>query len=162
MPNPDDPRAECLRESDCDTVNVTVYCHIVIDSQEKKLSIGELVQASGVSRRTVRYYVQRGLLAPPLGAGRGHFYRPDHLEKLLLIKELQGRGLGLEQIRVRLEGGGGADRVKRLPTPAIELATRIRLPGGIEILLSHGTRPPRPAQVRALAEAAARILTEGE
>lgn len=131
-------------------------------SEEKTFSIGELVQASGVSRRTVRYYVQRGLLPPPEGAGRGHFYRPGHLEKLLLIKELQERGLGLEQIRVRLEGGPGRARTKAPPAPEIELATRIRIAGGVEIILSHGTRPPRPAQVRALAEAAARILTEGD
>lgn len=131
------------------------------DSSEQRLAIGELVQASGVSRRTVRYYVQRELLPPPEGAGRGHFYLPSHLEKLMLIKELQGQGLGLEQIRVRLEGGR-PDPAVSVPAPAIELITRIHINSSVEILLSHGTKPPRPAQVRALAEAAAQILAEGE
>ena len=132
------------------------------DAQDRKLAIGELVQASGVSRRTVRYYVQRGLLPPPEGAGRGHYYRPEHLTRLLEIKELQGRGLGLEEIRERLAGGAVPERRLRAPDVEIELATRIRVAPGIEVLLTHGTKPPRPAQVRALAEAAARILAEGD
>ena len=131
-------------------------------TQDRKYGIRELVQASGVSRRTVRYYVQRGLLPPPEGAGRGHYYRPDHLERLLLIKEMQGRGLGLEEIRVRLDGGDRAAPPPALELPEIELATRIRIADGVELLLSHATEPPRPAQVRALAEAAARILRNGE
>ena len=134
------------------------------DAPDRKLSIGELVQASGVSRRTVRYYVQRELLPPPLGAGRGHYYRPDHLERLLLINEMQGQGLDLSQIRDRLSRGPVVARPTsdRVPAPRIELATHIRLLPGVEVVLSHGTKPPRPAQIRALAEAAARILTEGE
>jgi DNA-binding transcriptional MerR regulator len=141
---------------------MTVYCRIMSGTQERKYGIRELVQASGVSRRTVRYYVQRGLLPPPEGAGRGHFYRTEHLERLLLIKELQGRGLGLAQIRVRLDAGDRTEPERPLPLPEIELATRIRIADGVELILSHGTEPPRPAQVRALAEAAARILGNGE
>ena len=134
---------------------------MMTDDRERKYGIRELVQASGISRRTIRYYVQRGLLPPPEGAGRGHYYRPDHLETLLAIKEWQGKGLGLEQIRVRLEGGGEVKAPARFPTPEIELATRIRVGSGVELILSHGEKAPRPAQVRALAEAAARILGNG-
>ena len=131
------------------------------DKQKRKYGIRELVQASGISRRTVRYYVQRGLIPPPEGAGRGHYYRPEHLEKLLAIKELQGKGLGLEEIRARFDGGGRAVPAVEFPSPQIELATRIRVAPGVELILSHGAEAPRPAQVRALAEAAARILTDG-
>jgi len=131
------------------------------DEQERKYGIRELVQASGISRRTVRYYVQRGLIPPPEGAGRGHYYRPEHLEKLLAIKELQDRGLGLEQIRSRFDGGGRMEPAVELPTPEIELATRIRVAPGVELILSHGAQAPRLAQVRALAEAAVRILVDG-
>jgi DNA-binding transcriptional MerR regulator len=131
-------------------------------SQERKYGIRELVQASGVPRRTVRYYVQRGLLPPPEGAGRGHYYLPEHLERLRTIKDLQGRGLCLEEIRARLDDGGTEAVRTGVPEPEIELATRIRLGEGVELLLSHGQEPPRPAQVKALAAAAARILGNGE
>ena len=58
-------------------------------------------------------------------------------------------------------GGGQAEPATELPTPEIELATRIRVVPGVELILSHGAEAPRPAQVRALAEAAARILADG-
>jgi DNA-binding transcriptional MerR regulator len=127
------------------------------ERRERTFGIRELVQASGVPRRTIRYYVQRGLLPPPEGRGRGHFYRESHLETLLRIKELQGRGQRLSEIGARLEGGG-----EEPPAPRVELASRIVVADGVELLLAHGTAPPHPAQVRALAEAAARILHRGD
>jgi len=33
----------------------------------KRFSVGELAELGGVSRRTVRYYVQEGLIPAPLG-----------------------------------------------------------------------------------------------
>lgn len=33
-----------------------------------------MAELGGVSRRTVRYYVQEGLLSAPLGVGRGRHY----------------------------------------------------------------------------------------
>jgi hypothetical protein len=46
------------------------------DSQpsDRPQSIGELADATGVSRRTVRFYVQRGLIDPPVGLGRASHY----------------------------------------------------------------------------------------
>ena len=71
---------------------------------DRKYSIGELADLAGVSRRTIRYYVQRGLVPPPLGAGRGHYYTGEHLQRLLSIKLLQDRGLSLEEIERQLAG----------------------------------------------------------
>ena len=51
-----------------------------------RYAIGELATLGGVSRRTVRYYVQEGLISAPLGLGRGNHYTPDHLEQLLRVK----------------------------------------------------------------------------
>ena len=65
---------------------------------EGAYSIGELAAAGGVSRRTVRFYVQRGLLAPPLGLGRGARYGQAHLERLLEIRASHERGLALHDL----------------------------------------------------------------
>jgi DNA-binding transcriptional MerR regulator len=85
---------------------------------ERHFSIGELAELAGISRRSVRYYVQRSLIPPPLGAGRGHYYTEEHLQRLLSIKLLQERGLSLEEIERHLGGGGsgaarGGERVSR-------------------------------------------------
>jgi len=69
-----------------------------------ELSIGELAQRAGVTRRTIRYYVEIGLLAPPEGAGKAALYGQPHLERLETIKELQAYRLSLEEIRDRLAG----------------------------------------------------------
>ena len=69
-----------------------------------ELSIGELAQSSGVTRRTIRYYVEIGLLPPPSGPGKAAVYGGDHLERLDLIKKLQSMRLSLEEIREQLSG----------------------------------------------------------
>ena len=69
-----------------------------------ELSIGELAGQSGVTRRTIRYYVEIGLLPPPSGAGKAAVYGEDHLDRLSLIKKLQSMRLSLEEIRDELAG----------------------------------------------------------
>jgi DNA-binding transcriptional MerR regulator len=69
-------------------------------------SIGDLAAAAGVSRRTLHFYVQRGLLQPPAGRGRGARYTDAHLARLLQIKTWQEQGMPLQEIRERLEGRG--------------------------------------------------------
>ena len=57
-----------------------------------RYAIGDLADLGGVSRRTVRYYVQEGLLPAPFGVGRGNHYGPEHLDQLLRVKALQEWG----------------------------------------------------------------------
>ena len=64
-------------------------------------SIGDLAAAGGVSRRTVRFYVQRGLLAPPLGLGRGARYTEAHLDRLREVRTGHDHGLPLRELRGR-------------------------------------------------------------
>jgi DNA-binding transcriptional MerR regulator len=63
----------------------------------------DLCQQSGVTTRTVRYYVQQGLLPSP-GLGAGARYGQGHLARLRLIRRLQSEHLPLAEIRRRLEG----------------------------------------------------------
>jgi DNA-binding transcriptional MerR regulator len=72
-------------------------------------SVGTLADAAGVSRRTVRFYVERGLLPPPEGLGRGAHYTGEHLARLLQIKGWQEAGVTLEEM---------LDRVGREPEVA--------------------------------------------
>ena len=69
-------------------------------SNSSTYTINELAQRAQVSRRTVRYYVQRGLLEPPEGKGRGSHYTARHLQHLLYIRDQQLKGIALEEIDV--------------------------------------------------------------
>src|SRR5215510_2404835 len=74
------------------------------NQDERYYGIEELAELGGVTRRTVRYYVQRGLLPTPLGTGRGPHYTPAHLQRLIHIRQLQETGVPLAEVAVRLDG----------------------------------------------------------
>ena len=66
--------------------------------------LDELAKAAGTSPRTVRYYVQRGLLPPPSFRGKDSSYSREHLVRLQAIKKLQDAYLPLDAIAAELEG----------------------------------------------------------
>ncbi|MBP1634901.1 MAG: hypothetical protein H6Q10_1475 [Acidobacteria bacterium] len=102
-------------------------------------SIGDLAAAAGVSRRTLHFYVQRGLLPPPEGRGRGARYTDDHLARLLQIKGWQEQGLPLEEIRGRLTGDRRAAFLVRRE-PGAHPGWALVLPGG------RPAEPPAPVE----------------
>ena len=58
----------------------------------------ELSEVSGVPTRTIRFYIAKGLLPPPLVGGRSACFGEEHLKGLERIKTLQGQGRTLAQI----------------------------------------------------------------
>lgn len=70
----------------------------------KKYRVGELSKKAGVTKRTVHYYVNRGLIPPPEGSGQNSYYTDNHLTRILLIKRLQEKFLPLEKIRSIITG----------------------------------------------------------
>ena len=68
----------------------------------QEYKIGELAEKSGVSRRTIHYYLSRGLLPSPKGVGPQSFYTEEHLLRLDLLKKLQEKYWPLDKIREHL------------------------------------------------------------
>jgi Ca-activated chloride channel family protein len=64
--------------------------------------LAELAAAAGVSPRTVRYYVQRGLIPAPPFKGPDTVYGEEHLRRLKAIRVLQARFMPLDAIQVEL------------------------------------------------------------
>ena len=71
------------------------------------LDLTGLADRAGVSIRTVRYYIQQGLLPKPEARGPGAHYTEEHLDRLLLIKRLQREHLPLAEIRRVLDSSAG-------------------------------------------------------
>lgn len=61
--------------------------------------ISELADKAGVTKRTIHYYISKGLLLPPEGSGVNSLYNDKHLEIILLIKKLQAEYMPLNKIR---------------------------------------------------------------
>ncbi len=65
--------------------------------------LDELARAAGISPRTVRYYVQRGLLPAPAFKGKDTSYGREHLVRLRAIRKLQDAFFPLDAIAAELE-----------------------------------------------------------
>ena len=64
------------------------------------MRIGELSRKSGVAIETIRYYERQRLLSPPGRTAAGYrSYTPAALERLRFIKQTQGLGFALKEIR---------------------------------------------------------------
>src|SRR6184192_4221483 len=103
------------------------------NGHERCYGIAELAELGGVTRRTVRYYVRRGLLPAPLGTGRGPHYTQAHLERLIHIRQLQEAGVPLAEIAAQLDGV--PQTPVRPPETLIERSTWMRfvLADGVEL-----------------------------
>jgi DNA-binding transcriptional MerR regulator len=64
--------------------------------------LDELASRAGITPRTVRYYVQRGLLSAPVFRGADTAYNEQHLLRLRAIRRLQERFFPLDAIQVEL------------------------------------------------------------
>jgi len=125
-------------------------------SDGPRYAIGDLAELGGVSRRTVRYYVQENLLPAPLGVGRGNHYDQAHLDRLLQVKALQEAGRSLEDIRRVLKsppgGRAGALEDRRAAEPVSRaLWRRLVLADGVELHVAGSVRLPPPGKLNELA-----------
>ena len=136
--------------------------------QEPRHGIAELAELGGVSRRTVRYYVQEGLLPAPLGVGRGRHYGADHLERLLQVRHLQEQGLTLDEIRRAIDPRGQSVRKARIqgltPNPVQPAVVRtawhhLTVAPGVELHIAAGVAMPPASRLRELVLACHRIFT---
>lgn len=110
-----------------------------------RYSIGELAALAGVSRRTVRFYVQSRLISPPLGAGRGSYYTSAHLESIRSIRKRQAGGHGLS--------AGTAHGASPSGEFHAEAVIRIRLLEGYSLMVDPGCGIPSIEVLRKLVRA---------
>jgi DNA-binding transcriptional MerR regulator len=69
-----------------------------------RYTMADLEKETGLSARTIRFYIAQGLLPSASGRGVGATYGPGHLLRLKAIGLLKQENTPLDQIRQRLEG----------------------------------------------------------
>ena len=67
-----------------------------------ELTLEDLVNISGLPLRTVRFYIQEGLLPGPDSRGKNARYTEEHLERLEWIQRLKEHHRPLREIRILL------------------------------------------------------------
>ncbi len=118
------------------------------DSPSQSFSLDELCALTDLSKRTVRYYVQLGLVNRPEGETRAAKYSPQHLEQLLLIKKWTAAGVSLDRIRELLQGGPAPvpDRGRR--PGSLEVCSHLHVAEGIELVIEPTRAGLSPEQLR--------------
>ena len=114
----------------------------------KTFTLDELCALTDLPKRTVRYYMQIGLVDRPIGETRAAHYLSRHLEQLLRIRQLTEAGVSLERIREVLAGGDTPVPVRQRRPGAIEVRSHLYVAPGIELQISPEEAGMSPEQVR--------------
>ena len=119
-------------------------------STEPSYPLADLCVLADLSIRTVRYYIQIGLVDRPEGETRAARYGPRHLEQLLQIRKWTEAGVSLERIRDLLHGETAPVPPRpRLPG-SVEVCSHLLVADGVELVIEPGRAGLSPEQVRRL------------
>ena len=115
-------------------------------------TLNELCVLVDVPIRTLRYYVQHGLVDRPDGETRAARYGAKHVEQLLLIKKWTAAGLSLERIKELLQGEEPAFPAKPRKAGQIDVCSHLHIADGLEMVIEPTRAQMSPEQVRAFAK----------
>jgi len=111
-------------------------------------SLDELCALTDLTKRTVRYYVQIGLVNRPEGETRAAKYSPQHLEQLLLVKKWTAAGVSLDRIRELLQGGSAPVPERGRVPGSIEVCSHLHVAQGVELVIEPTRAGLTPEQLR--------------
>lgn len=111
-------------------------------------SLDELCALTDLTKRTVRYYVQIGLVNRPEGETRAAKYSPQHLEQLLLVKKWTAAGVSLDRIRELLQGGSAPVPERGRVPGSIEVCSHLHVAEGVELVIEPTRAGLTPEQLR--------------
>lgn len=134
--------------------------NIVPASEASSYTLNELCMLVALPPRTVRYYVQIGLVNRPSGETRAARYDSVQLEQLLLIKKWSAAGLSLERIRDLLHGEQAP-----LPPPAraigsVEVRSHLMVAEGIDVVIEPSRAGLSPEQMRKFVKGVMTVFDE--
>lgn len=123
-----------------------------MSTEEGSFTLDEVCGLVELPKRTVRFYIQTGLVDRPVGETKAARYTRRHLEQLLTIKKWQQAGVSLERIRELLAGPGGASLPPPRPRGAgtVEVWSHLVVADGVEINIEPGRAGLNPEKVRKL------------
>ncbi len=120
------------------------------DAPLSEYPLADLCVLADLAPRTVRYYVQVGLVDRPEGETRAARYGSRHLEQLLLIKKWTAAGVSLDRIRDLLQGEQAPVLARPRAAGSVEVWSHLTVTDGVEVVVEPSRAGLSPEQVRAL------------
>ncbi len=118
------------------------------EAPEPGYPLAELCVLADLPPRTVRYYIQIGLVDRPQGETRAARYGPRHLEQLLTIKKWTAAGVSLERIRALLQGEPPPVPPRHRAIGTVSVCSHLAVAEGVELVIDPGRAGLTPEQVR--------------
>lgn len=112
-------------------------------------TLAELGVLANISPRTVRYYVQMGLVDRPDGETRAARYGARHLEQLLTIRKWTEAGLSLDAIGRLLKDEAPSDAPPAPASGSVSVRSHVQVADGVEVVIDPALSALDPAQLRA-------------
>ena len=111
--------------------------------------------------RTIRFYIQKGMVDRPDGARKTAVYGQRHVEQLLQIKKWQSAGLSLDRIQQILN----QETAELPPEPqpeagSIRLTSKIHLSPGVELEIDPDKARLTTEKIRDFASQIAAMLAQ--
>jgi DNA-binding transcriptional MerR regulator len=107
-----------------------------LSAEPYRYTMADLEELTGLTPRTIRYYITQELLPPAKGRGVGATYGPTHLLRLQAVNHFKQSHMPLEEIRQRLEAMRDDDLAAMLhveTAPAEDRWRRILLHPDVEL-----------------------------
>ena len=107
-------------------------------NEKEVFSIDDLSNITGLKKRNIRYYIQKGIIDNPVGRGKGAYYTNNHLKQLKETLKWKDAGLSLERIQDIVKGlvSGNKKHIPKIPkyfVSDIEVWSRLTIDNGIEM-----------------------------
>ena len=120
------------------------------DDAPQTHSLDELAALVDLPKRTVRYYIQLGLVDRPDGETRAARYGSRHVEQLLQVRKWSDAGVSLERIRELLSGEPPPVPPRQRAAGTVELWSHLVIADGLELSMEAGRAGLSPDETREL------------
>ena len=113
-----------------------------------RYTLDQLESLTGLTRRTLRYYMQIGLVDRPIGETRAAYYTDRHLEQFLRVRRLAEEGVSLERIRQVMDGGDSPVPLAPVKAGGVRVLSHVHIAPGLELQVDPEQASLSPAQLR--------------
>jgi DNA-binding transcriptional MerR regulator len=137
---------------DCDSKTVIITPNTVLTMNTQTFTADQLSQLTDLPKRTIRYYIQLGLVDRPIGETKAAHYVDAHLTQLLRVKRLTEARMPLERIRQVLDSEADAPPTSTRKPGSIEVKTHLYVMPGVEVQISPQEAGLSPEQIRSLVQ----------
>ena len=118
--------------------------------EEPRWTLDALAALVGMPKRTVRYYIQLGLVDRPEGETRAARYGWGHVAQLRLIRRWTEAGVPLERVRELLAGEVPPEAPRPTRPGSVDVKSHLTIADGLELALDPARARLSPEAVREL------------